>query len=337
MQINPNQVDNSYLPDKIRDSIVDASLLDTTYITMNCLAAVIASYGLLINSPAVVIGAMIVAMLLGPITGLGLGLTDGNTALMKKGGFTLFCGVFGVYITAFIIGYIHINAGLTNEIMSRTVPNLFDLIVALAGGAAGALAMISPRLSVALVGVAIATALVPPLCSSAILLAHGQYKLSFGAFLFTFTNIIAIQFANSLVLWLSGYRKHNESGSTVIGFLKSQWVTLTVILVLGVFLTYNLENAIRTKLYESKVKSSISINLKGIKGAHLDNLRIDNLMNEKTDTIRATIISPVKITAAQVAEMEKNLPLDPDHKQAQLRVRMVLIDVITKDGKQDFE
>lgn len=82
-----------------------------------------------------------------------------------------------VIVTAFTIGLLHRDIPITHEILARTAPNLIDLMVALAGGAAGAYASVSPRLSVALVGVAIATALVPPLASAIILFAHGEIRL----------------------------------------------------------------------------------------------------------------------------------------------------------------
>jgi len=154
--------------EKVRDDIRNGATLNLPYLTMNILAATIACYGLFANSPAVIIGAMIVAMLLGPITGVALALVDGNLALLRKGLTTLFVGAVVVMMTAFLLGSIHHDIPVTNEIIVRTSPNLFDLMIALAGGAAGAYATVSPRLSIAFVGVAIATALVPPLCSARI-------------------------------------------------------------------------------------------------------------------------------------------------------------------------
>ena len=88
--------------------------------------------------------------------------------------------------------------------LERTSPNFFELMIALAGGAAGAYASISPRLSVAFVGVAIATALVPPLASCGLLLARGDFDLAEGAFLLAVMNIVAIQSRASFVMWVSG-------------------------------------------------------------------------------------------------------------------------------------
>src|SRR5580704_16826089 len=119
---------------------------------MNGLATVVACYGLFSNSPAVVIGAMIIAMLLGPIAGVSLGLVDRNDALVWSALPTLAGGFLVVYGTAFLLGFLNRNLPLTDEIYSRTTPNLMDLMIALGGGAAGAFSMISPRLSVAFVG-----------------------------------------------------------------------------------------------------------------------------------------------------------------------------------------
>ena len=141
---------------------------------MNGMAATIASYGLLANSPAVVIGAMIVAMLMGPIVGISLALVDSDTKTLLKSLLSLLSGAVTVLATAIIIGALHKDIPMTSEILVRTVPNFLDLMIALAGGAAGAYATVSFRSSLALVGVAIATALVPPLSSASILLARGE-------------------------------------------------------------------------------------------------------------------------------------------------------------------
>src|SRR5271166_1121953 len=160
----------------VRVNIASNSEFDAAYAIMNCLAAVIACYGLFENSPAVVIGAMIIAMLLGPIAGVSMGIVDRNNHLLRKALATLAGGLAVTYGTAFIIGLVHSEFPLTAEIYARTAPNLMDLMIALGGGAAGAYSMISSRLNVAFVGVAIATALVPPLSASAICLARGEYS-----------------------------------------------------------------------------------------------------------------------------------------------------------------
>ncbi len=89
-------------------------------------------------------------------------------------------GILVILGTAFAVGILNAEIPATREMMARTAPNLFDLMIALGGGAAGAYASVSPRLSIAFVGVAIATALVPPLATRGIFLARGDFALSAG-------------------------------------------------------------------------------------------------------------------------------------------------------------
>ena len=191
----------------VRQRICENAALTIPYLVMNALAAIVACYGLLENSAAVIIGAMIIAMLMGPITGMALALVDGEQGLLRAAVRAEAAGVALVLSLGFLIGKIHVEMTLGSEIMSRTAPNVLDLIIALAGGAAGAYAAITRRLSAGLVGVAIATALVPPLCSCGICLAHGLYRAGGGAFLLFLTNLVAIQSVTSLVFWLCGFNR----------------------------------------------------------------------------------------------------------------------------------
>ncbi|BBI68548.1 hypothetical protein PKHYL_27390 [Psychrobacter sp. KH172YL61] len=159
---------------EVRVTIEANALPSKMYFVMNTLSAIIASYGLVTNSAAVVIGAMLVAMMLGPITGVALAIIDYRMPLLRKSLLTVLAGVFLVILVGFVVGLLHQGQPLTNEILSRTQPTSMDLMIALAGGTAGAYAMVSPHLSVAVVGVAVATALVPPLAASGILFANGE-------------------------------------------------------------------------------------------------------------------------------------------------------------------
>jgi uncharacterized hydrophobic protein (TIGR00271 family) len=136
-----------------------------------------------------------------------LALVEGDHILLRRAVLDELVGAGVVFLTAAIIGFVNRDIPITNEIMSRTAPNLFDLMIALAGGAALAYALFTPSLGLSLVGVAIATALVPPLSSSALLLVRGQYALSGGAFLLFIGNVVAIEFSASIVLLFSIYTR----------------------------------------------------------------------------------------------------------------------------------
>lgn len=319
------------LKEKTRENIRNGATFDLPYITMNILATIIACYGLFANSPAVVIGAMIVAMLLGPIAGVGLALVDNDTPLLSKALKTLVGGTLGVAVTAFVLGIIHKNVPITNEIMARTAPNLMDLMIALAGGAAGAYATISSRLSVAFVGVAIATALVPPISSGSILLARGETKLAFGAFLLAFTNMVAIQFASSVVLWLNGFRRvTNLQGLGVFEFAWRNKYSLFILLVLGVLLTINLQQTVSRQLYETRVRGALRKEIESTPGSHLAQVRFQR---ENGNTIiRAVVRASNAPTPSFVSDLERTLPQPPNGTKNELRIRFVETTIINRNG-----
>lgn len=315
----------------VHESISRGATFDSSYLTMNILAAIIASYGLFANSPAVVIGAMIVAMLLGPIAGIALALVESNMPLLRKGFTTLAGGAVGVVVTAYILGLIHRDIPLTNEIMARTAPNLIDLMIALAGGAAGAYATVSPRLSVAFVGVAIATALVPPLAAASILFARGEYQLGLGAFLLAFTNMVAIQFASSLVLWLTGFRRVTRTQGLGWGiFFRRNLLSIVILAGLAVILTNNLQHVLAKQLFETDVRGTLRQETGVSTGYHLAEVRFETL--EGATIVRAVVRGPNPPTAQQVVDLESKLPAPPDGTAIELRVRFVETVIVGRNG-----
>ena len=154
-----------------------------------------------------------------------------------------------------MIGFFNKEVPASKEMMERTAPNLFDLMIALGGGAAGAYAVISPRLSVAFVGVAIATALVPPLATCSLFLARGEFALSGGAFLLALANIVGIQFASSVVFYLNGFRYITKGKKLSRGVLVEDMVSVAVLLVLGDVLTATLHGLVTKELYERAVRN----------------------------------------------------------------------------------
>jgi uncharacterized hydrophobic protein (TIGR00271 family) len=320
----------------IHDNIRSQSEPNRIYWVMNALSTVIACYGLFANSPAVVIGAMVVALLLGPIAGISLGLMDKDKPLLRMALFSLIAGVLWILLIAFAIGSVHNTVPLTAEIIARTNPTLFDLMIALAGGAAGAIAMVSPRLSTSIVGVAIATALVPPLSASSILLARGEWEMAGGAFTMAFTNIVAIQFAFSTVLWLSGYRKLTSiRDQGVLEFLRRDFLDIAFLVVLAVILSFNLHRVVSKALFETGVRNILSRQIKHIEGLYLAEVRFKKEPN--TTIVRAVVRGPKAPTSAQIAAMQASLPPLPDHSRLELRIRFIHIVVLTAHGRLIFE
>ena len=315
----------------VRENFRAGAKFNRAYLLMNVLAATIASYGLFANSPAVVIGAMIIAMLLGPIAGIALALVDGDMQFLLKSLITLLAGTGCVMITAFVVGAIHKDIPITGEIMARTAPNILDLMIALAGGAAGAYATVSPRLNIAFIGVAIATALVPPLCSASILFARGEVDLAIGAFSLALINMVAIQFSFSVVLWFTGFRRvTSTSGLSLLTFFKRNIVSIIVLVVLAVMLTNSLHRVIARQFYETATRFTLQQDIRASVGSHLVEIRFETIKG--TTIVRAVVRGTNPPSAAQVAAMEAKLPSPPDGTPVELRVRFVPTMIFNRNG-----
>lgn len=177
----------------------------TRFLVMLTLSVVVAVMGLSLDSAAVVIGAMLLAPLMQPVLAAGACLsmalfTKSLIAVAKVAGATAWS--IGI---AYLLSLALPDSTLTSEVLARTQPDIKDLAVALAAGAAGAYATVQEDVSSSLPGVAVAVALVPPLGSVGIALELGSNSLAFGALLLYFTNLAAILFASIVVFVLTGF------------------------------------------------------------------------------------------------------------------------------------
>ena len=175
------------------------------FVVMLGLATAVSSLGLIQDSPAVVIGSMLLAPLMTPMMGLGLALAQANTNFMKKSLKSIALGLFLTLIVSFTLGLV-VPSGqtLSNEVLGRGTPNVLDLMIAFFAAGAAAFAMARPNIVGAIAGVAIATALVPPACSVGISLAHGSYLVALGAGLLFFANLVAIIASSSFMFIILG-------------------------------------------------------------------------------------------------------------------------------------
>ena len=176
------------------------------YFVLMGLSTLIATFGLLQNSTAVIIGAMLVAPLFTPLMALSMAIVQGDVRLLRLGFESMLKGIVAAIGLAIFITVIFPTTPLTAEIIARTEPNLLDLGVALAAGVVGAYAVSREEVSAALPGVAIAAALVPPLGVVGIGLGIGDLSIAGGATLLVATNLIAIALAGAITLLLLGFR-----------------------------------------------------------------------------------------------------------------------------------
>jgi uncharacterized hydrophobic protein (TIGR00271 family) len=178
------------------------------YFVLIVLSCVIAALGLLLDSPAVVIGAMLVAPLMTPILAFSLGLVLGDLRLIRFSVEAILKGVTLAVVIAAFIGLLSPLNVVTGEMAARARPTLLDMVVALVSGMAGAYALARKDVSAALPGVAVAAALMPPLATVGLGLALGEIGLAGRAFLLFATNIAAISLAGGIVFLLLGIRPH---------------------------------------------------------------------------------------------------------------------------------
>lgn len=199
-QINPADYADLY------EQLQTGSRWNIDFIFMLTLAAGIATLGLLQSSPAVVIGSMLLAPLMTPMIGMGLALNQGNAKLAQSCFRAIGRGFWAALIISIVLGWITPGSDLTPEVTARTQPNILDLLIALFSGAAAAYALARPSLVGTVAGVAIATALVPPLCSAGICTAYGQYSESIGALSLLVANVLAIILAAAATFRAMGLR-----------------------------------------------------------------------------------------------------------------------------------
>ncbi len=167
---------------------------------------IVASVGLNVNSTAVIIGAMLISPLMGPIFGIGLGLGVNDPLLIKNGFKNLLIMVF-ISILASTLYFLITPLRLANptELLARTTPSIYDVMIALFGGAAGILELCRKEKGTVLSGVAIATALMPPLCTAGYGIASGNFQYFIGAIYLFFINGIFIILATYIMVKYLGF------------------------------------------------------------------------------------------------------------------------------------
>jgi uncharacterized hydrophobic protein (TIGR00341 family) len=179
--------------------------LDRNFLVLIVLASLVAAVGLMNNNIAVVIGAMVIAPLLGPNIALSLGTALGDLSLIRKAVQTLVAGIFLSVAVSAGLGMFWPSDMTSHELLSRTDVGLDSAMLALASGAAAALSL-TTGLSSVLVGVMVAVALLPPATALGIMLGSGNFALATGAGLLLAVNVVCINLASKIVFDIKGIR-----------------------------------------------------------------------------------------------------------------------------------
>jgi len=212
--------------------------LSKIFIILALLSSVVAAVGILQDNVAVIIGAMVIAPLLGPNLALSLATTLGDIDLARRAMKANAAGILAVLSFAALIGYLFKFDPAIPQIISRSKVGLGDIILALAAGSAATLSM-TTGVSSALIGVMVAVALLPPLVVLGMLLGSGNWVLATGAGMLVLVNLICINLAGVMTFWIQGIqpRKLWEAGratkATKIAIML--WTLLLIALVLILF------------------------------------------------------------------------------------------------------
>lgn len=219
-------------------------------------AVFIASLGLNVNSTAVIIGAMLISPLMGPIIGMGLALGIADLDLFKQSIKNYLVSTFISVVTATIYFTLSPITDAQSELLARTSPTLYDVLIALFGGAAGFLATSTKRRNNVVPGVAIATALMPPLCTAGYGLAVQNTTFFFGAFYLYFINTVFIAFTTCVgVRFLHFHRKQ------FINREKMRRVNLYIVSIIIITIipaSYMTWNIIKQSVFENNIENFIT-------------------------------------------------------------------------------
>jgi len=291
----------------VLEDITMGSTPRAAYYLLLTIAVLIAGFGLLTNSPAVVIGAMLVSPLMTPIFGVSLGLVRGDMTLLRTSFVAEFGGVLIAIGAAAILGLLPFAQEVTPEMLARTSPTLLDLLVAALAGTAGCLAMIDERISPVLPGIAIATSLVPPLAVSGLCLSFGALDGAWGAFLLFFANFLAILGISAILFIVAGFVSREEMGSR-LKVLKRFSAPVVGLIFVTVLLTHTLLGIVGDRRTTKAIEDVLRGELSAEPGASIDEV----IYKRKPDAIDilTLVTTPRVLSPKKVKEIQDRLTQD---------------------------
>lgn len=262
-------------------------------------AIFIASLGLNVNSTAVIIGAMLISPLMGPIIGMGLAVGIADLKLFKRALTNYLITTVISVVTATIYFTISPITEAQSELLARTSPTLYDVLIALFGGAAGILAISTKSKNNVIPGVAIATALMPPLCTAGYGLAVSNTSYFFGAFYLYFINTVFIAFTTCIGVRLLHF--HRKKFVDREKMKRVNYYIISIVIITMLPASYMTWNIIKQSVTENNVEKFVRDELNN-NGTYIISYEYDS----KTKTLNVVAIGkPISVGA--IAKAQKSM------------------------------
>lgn len=286
---------------------IDASLragasFQGTNLWLLIFAILIASIGLNVNSAAVIIGAMLISPLMGPIMALGYGAAMNDIALIRLAARSLAIAVLlSLLASALYFGVTPLSAA-RSEILARTSPAIWDVLIALFGGLAGMIGVTRQEKSNVVPGVAIATALMPPLCTAGYGLATGQLRFFLGAFYLFSINSVFIATATLIMARVMRLPARVTLNADVSG--RARWTIALIVLLAGLPSVYLAARLVQDEVFLTRAESFISASFPPERGTYV----VARSLDPKKGVLRLTVVGEPLSVDRQVA-LEQSLPV----------------------------
>lgn len=294
------------------------------YFFMLTVANLIALMGLITNSAAVIIGAMLISPLMGPILSSGFAFITGDVGIGRKALKKVSYSVAITIIIAAFFTYLSPLQEVTSEIAARTRPNLYDLIIAVLAGTAGAVAICTKKSYITIVtGVAIATAVIPPLSVAGFGLGIGRLSIALGGFLLFFTNFVAIILATCIVFYIHGFRPGITTETEMANLRKRIYAFAALLFIISIPLLYTLRVSILEIRLRTSVDSALKLEFNREKISRLDSFAFSKGKDGVLD-INAVVNTISYMKEDEIKGIEKSLS-EYLQKDVKLDVEQVLV------------
>jgi uncharacterized hydrophobic protein (TIGR00271 family) len=253
-------------------------------------AILIACIGLNVNSTAVIIGAMLISPLMGPIMGIGYAIGIYDFALLKKSFLNLGIATLISFLTSSLYFLLTPLSEAQSEILARTSPTLWDVLIAISGGLAGMIGATRKEKTNVIPGVAIATALMPPLCTAGYGFAQGNWKFFFGAFYLFSINVVFIALSTVVIVGLLRMPHQTSIESAIKSRMRHALLIIgSITAIPSMFLAYDL---VQGEIFKNKAKAFIRNEFLGISGTHISQLNVDPRKKQIELSLIGAIVEP---------------------------------------------